>query len=291
MIVNKYSYVLLFLMTALAVSGCSINKIAINATGSIIGYGMDALLEESDVAFAEQSAPANLKLLEGLIKADPENKHLLISASYGFSSFSLAFLEGKDNERAKNFYERGKRYGLRILLQNEDFKSAFSQKADVFKESLKSFNKDDVPALFWTGFSWGNWINLSLDNPDAIADLSRVETLMERVRELDETFYYGGVHLFFGTIYGSRSRMLGGDVERAGKHFDRAIEISGGKFLIAYVYKARFYARPMMEEELFKGLLQKVIDTPGDVLPEQRLVNEVAKIKAKELFKNMNDYF
>ncbi|MCK4966690.1 hypothetical protein KAS50_06645, partial [bacterium] len=188
--INK-KFVILALITALAVSGCSVNKIAINATGSIIGYGMDALLEESDVAFAEQSAPANLLLLKGLIKGDPDNKDLLISASYGFSSYALAFLEGKDNERAKKFYERGKHYGLRVLLQNEKFEDAFSKKADVFKESLTNFHKADVPALFWTGFSWGNWINFSLDNPGAIVDLPKVEALMGRVSELDETFYYG----------------------------------------------------------------------------------------------------
>ena len=33
----------------LMISGCSINKLAINATGSIIEYGMDALMEESDL--------------------------------------------------------------------------------------------------------------------------------------------------------------------------------------------------------------------------------------------------
>lgn len=272
-------------------SGCSMNKIAIKATGSVIGYGIDALLEESDLAFAEQSAPANLKLIEGLIKGAPENKDLLTAAAMGFSSYSLAFLEGTENDRAKSFYIRGRDYGLRVLKKNKKFSDAFSEKFDIYKKSFGSFTVSDVPALFWTGFAWGNWINLSLANPDAIADLSRVEAMMQRVLELDETYYYGSVHLFFGTIYGSRSRMLGGDPEKAKEHFDRAIEISKGTFLIAYVYKARFYAIPMFEEDLFKELLQKVIDAPGDILPEQRLVNEVAKKKARELLSTMDEIF
>ena len=87
-----------FILSFLLLTECSVNKLAIKTTGSIIEYGMDALMEESDLVFAKESAPANLKLLEGLIKGDPENGKLLISASKGFSSYTLAFLEDEDKE-------------------------------------------------------------------------------------------------------------------------------------------------------------------------------------------------
>jgi len=275
----------------LLISGCSINKLAINATGSIVEYTMDALMEESDLVFAEESAHGNLKLLEGLIKADPENEKFLFLAAKGFSSYALAFLEDNDKERAKIFYERGKGYGLRILLKNKRFNEAFNNDIDSFNQSLESFGRDDVSALFWTGFSWGSWINMNLDLPEALVDIPKVESIMRRVMELDETYYYGGVHLFFGISYGSRSRILGGNLEKARAHFDMAEKISKGNFLIDYYYQAKYYAMPIQDRSLFESLLQKVITSPPDLLPEQRLVNEVAKVKAKNLLYKIDEYF
>ncbi len=280
-----------FILSFLFLSGCSVNKLAIKTTGSIIEYGMDALMEESDLVFAKESAPANLKLLEGLIKGDPENVTLLISAVKGFSSYTLAFLEDEDKERAKLFYNRGKEYGLRVLLKNRQFNETFKKDIDSFNKSLQSFKKDDVSALFWTGFAWGNWINLNLDLPEALIDIPKVESIMMRVMELDESYYYGSVHLFFGVSYGSRSAMLGGNLEKSKEHFDGAIKISGGNFLIDYFYKAKYYAIPTQDKELFENLINKVISTPSDVLPEQRLVNEVAKVKAKKLLSQIDEYF
>jgi len=280
-----------FILSFLFLSGCSVNKLAIKTTGSIIEYGMDALMEESDLVFAKESAPANLKLLEGLIKGDPENVTLLISAVKGFSSYTLAFLEDEDKERAKLFYNRGKEYGLRVLLKNRQFNETFKKNIDSFNKSLQSFKKDDVPALFWTGFAWGNWINLNLDLPEALIDIPKVESIMMRVMELDESYYYGSVHLFFGVSYGSRSAILGGNLEKSKEHFDGAIKISGGNFLIDYFYKAKYYAIPTQDKELFENLINKVISTPSDVLPEQRLVNEVAKVKAKKLLSQIDEYF
>jgi len=273
------------------ISGCSMNKIAVNATGSIIEYGFEALAEESDLVFARESAPANLKLLEGLIKADPENEKLLLSASRGFASYSLAFIEDEDKERAKYFYMKGKDYGLKILKKNEQFNEALNKDIDSFNQALKLFVRDDVPALFWSSFSWGSWINLNLDSPEALVELPKVESIMRRVLELDETYYYGGAHMFFGTAYGFRPPMLGGNLEKAREHFEKAREIADGKFLLNYVYKARYYAIPVQDRTLFEGILQKVILAPPDILPEQRLVNEIAKLKAKKMLSQVDEYF
>ncbi len=267
------------------------NKIAVNATGSIIEYGIEALAEESDLIFARESAPANLKLLEGLIKANPESDKLLLSASRGFASYSLAFIEDEDKERAKYFYMKGKNYGLRILKKNEQFNEALNKDVDSFNQALKLFAGDDVPALFWSGFSWGSWINLNLDSPEALVELPKVESIMRRVLELDETYYYGGAHMFFGTAYGFRPPMLGGNLEKAREHFEKAREIADGKFLLNYVYKARYYAVPVQDRNLFEGILQKVILAPPDILPEQRLVNEIAKLKAKKMLSQVDEYF
>jgi hypothetical protein len=45
------------------------------------------------------------------------------------------------------------------------------------------------------------------------------------------------------------------------------------------------------DRDLFEKSLREVISAPADILPEQRLANEVAKQKAKILLEQVDDLF
>jgi hypothetical protein len=126
---------------------------------------------------------------------------------------------------------------------------------------------------------------------EALAELPRVESMMQRVLELDEGFYYGGPHLFWGIWFASRPKIAGGDLKKAQAHFLRAFEFGKGKFLMAYVYYANVYARQTLDKDLYISTLQTVLNTPADTLPELTLLNTVAKKKAKELLDRVEEYF
>src|SRR5207253_642054 len=89
-------------------------------------------------------------------------------------------------------------------------------------------SKADVPLLYWTASSWGLAISLSKDNPDLIADQPIVEAMIDRALELQEDFDQGAIHSFLITYESSRPGGIGDPAERARKHFDRAIALSGG---------------------------------------------------------------
>lgn len=264
---------------------------AVKSTSGILINGMPTFLEESDLPLAEQALGSNLKFLEALIKNDPENETLLLLAAEGYTSYSLGFVQDKSKERARNFYLRARDYALRVLNKNKNFRAAASRDIDQFISSLNTFKKSDVPALFWTANAWGSWVNLDLTDVDAIADLPKVQAIMERVLELDETFYFSGPHAFLGTLFASRSRILGGDPERAKEHFSRCLEISGQSFLLWKYLYAMSYAVQTQDRELFKKQLQEILNAPDDLLPEQRLANEIAKVKAKALLEKEDELF
>jgi hypothetical protein len=115
--------------------------------------------------------------------------------------------------------------------------------------------------------------------------------MMERVLELDETFYYGGAHLFMGIYLASRPKLAGGDLKKSREHFLKAIDFGKEKFLMAYVYYANHYARQAQDKELFLSTLQAVLKKPVDISPDITLLNAVAKKKAKELLDRIDDYF
>ena len=162
---------------------------------------------------------------------------------------------------------------------------------EEFTSAINSMNADYIDALFWTGFAWAGWINLSLDNPRAVIELTKVQLIMQRVLDLDETYFHGSVHLFFGSIWGTKPRMLGGDPEKAKSHFEKNLEITQGKFLLTYVYYARYYAAKILDEDLFNQFVFKIEETPADVLPEYQLLNMIAKDKVKYLNKIKDDLF
>jgi hypothetical protein len=262
---------------------------------------------ESDPVLAEQAAAGNLKMMEGLLEVTPDDAELLLLTSRSFTSYAFGFIEEEVEiadeqydfetkaalvKRAVGFYERGREYGMRWIAQKRsDFSGAVDRDLDSLAAALQEFTREDVPGLFWTAYAWGSIINLQQSEPARLAELSKVEVMMERIRELDETFFFGGAHLFYGTFYGSRPEMLGGDPARSKKHLERAIEITGGRYLMAKYLLAKFYAVQTQDRELFETTLREIIDAPSDLFPEQRLANELAKRRARRMLERVDDLF
>jgi tetratricopeptide (TPR) repeat protein len=253
--------------------------------------GFSGIMEEGDLEFAGQALPANLKLLEVMLKNDPENEEILLLLSEGYSSYSLGFIEDVDLDRARAFYLRGADYGMRALKQNSALAAAIDGSTEQLGAALREAGTDAVPPVFWTAFGLGGYVNLSLSNPDALAELPRVETMMQFVASTDSAFYHAGADIFLGALTGSRPKMLGGDTEKATKHFERALRINQGTFLLTHVYYARSVALQTLNETLFDELLLTVENASADAMPAIRLPNAIAKEKARILRGKKADYF
>lgn len=283
--------VLAAIFTLFIVSSCSIQKLAIKSTSGLFSYGIEAIYSEPDLKLAEQAIASNLKLLEGFHRADPNNKNLLLMLTQGYASYALAFVEDQDPVRASMFYKRAREFGMQLLQHSHPFKSGIPKQEGEFLGRVNMLGRADVPALFWTAFAWAGWINLNRDLPQAVFDLNKVKGMMQRVLELDEGFFFGAAHLFFGSIDGSLPKMLGGDPERARRHFLRSLELSDGKFLMADVYLARYYAVTTLNDSLFTETLREVVEAPVDILPGYQLLTSVAKQKAKILLSKKEEFF
>jgi hypothetical protein len=114
---------------------------------------------------------------------------------------------------------------------------------------------------------------------------------MTRVLELNDTFHYGGPHLFMGILYASRPKAYGGDPDKARAHFLKASEIGEGKFLMTKVYLAQVLAKNTGDKALFKKTLEEVLASPADLVPELTLINALAQEKAGKLLAEINEIF
>jgi hypothetical protein len=271
-------------------SACLPKKVTIGATATLLEGVARSSYKQSDLRMIREGMPAYLMLMDGMIEWWPDNEQLLIAAAQGYSSFASIFVEDQDKEYAKLLFAKGRQYAFRSL-ERRGFKEPLQRPLDDFHEGLKGLGKKDVPYLFWTATCWANWISLNLDSMEAMAELPRVELMMKKTLELDEGFYYGGPHLFMGIWFASRPKMAGGDLKKAQEHFLKALDFGKGKFLMAYVYYANYYARQASDKNLFVSTLQKVLETSVDVAPDLVLLNTVAKKKAQELFNRIEEYF
>ncbi|HUL30874.1 MAG TPA: TRAP transporter TatT component family protein [Thermodesulfobacteriota bacterium] len=285
------TWIFLFLCLPLLLSACLPNKkLTVGAAATLLEGVAKASAQQSDPRILREGMPAYLMLIDGMIQTWPENQRLLMAGAQSYSSFASLFLEDQDKEYASLIYERARRYALRSL-ELAGMRDPLQRPFDDFDRALKRLGKKKVPTLFWTATCWANWIRFNLDSMEALSELPRVEAMMKRVLELDEGFYYGGAHLFMGIWYASRPKIAGGDLKKAQEHFLKGLDLGGGKFLMAYVYYASFYARKSADKELFVATLQKVLEAPADTLPDLVLVNTLAKKQAKELLNHAEEFF
>jgi hypothetical protein len=247
--------------------------------------------EEQDLELVRQAMPGNLLLLRGLTRGASANRDLLLLASRACYGYAFAFLEDEEPERAARLYREGAEYAARAahdVLQGHDPWQTGLPELEVL---LVDASVGQVPALFWLGANWGGWVQAQAGKPRSLAQLPKVVAIMERVVALDERFFHGGAHVFFGVYHGARSPSLGGDVEAAARHLERAMEVSDGLFLLPLVYRARYVRVSQGDEDGFRSDLRRVLSYPVDQAPSVRFFNEVARKKARGLLGSASEFF
>lgn len=304
MLQSQKTLILLLILSLAGLPGC-FKRVASKTSTQIFYESIPTIDAESDVDMARQASFAFIKMLEGFYLQNPKDKITLLMLTRSYSGYAFGFTEnriladkGKKNgdyekavERAKLFYTRARRYGLELLNLLPGMSGANDKTLDEFQASLDKLGKHQVENLFWIGFAWGNFLNYHKDSVEAIAEMPKVEAIMKRVETLEPGYYFGGPDLFLGAYYGSRPPMLGGNPELSKDYFDKAIAATGGKNLMSSVMEAQYYAVQVQDKALFKRLLEKAEKGDAAALPDIRLMNELAKIRAGILLKRQSVFF
>ncbi|MCS6983806.1 MAG: TRAP transporter TatT component family protein [Leptospiraceae bacterium] len=292
----------LLVMITLLMPSCSLRKLAIREVVLAMEESRQSFEGESDLRLAESALSGNLKLLEALLMQDPDNERLRLFLAQGYAGYALAFVEdlaeeqefrgeeGKsERERARKFYRRARQF-LETTLEKRLGKLE-EMPLEELRLALTKTKAQDVPYLFWYAFSWGSEINLSRDDLRNLMQLPKVELLMARVKELEESYFYGGAYLFEGIYYGSRGETLGGDLERSQRAFQKALQYARGKFLMTQYYYAATYCVFAQEKGCFEDNLKNILEAPEDLFPPQGLANALARKKAQRLWEKRKELF
>ena len=134
-------------------------------------------------------------------------------------------------------------------------------------------------------------INLNIDSTAVLRDIPKVTSLLERVVELDATYFEGMPYILIGTLHSFKPPMMGGDPEASAENFEKAFATSGDTFLISKYFYARFYTYRIMDEALFESTLNEVIAAELPQEDPYRLLNMIAKEKARILLGEIDELF
>jgi len=239
------------------------------------------LQKQSDIDLVCEGASSYLLMIDSMIESKPDNRELLKIGAQSYAG-TVAALQacGTPKERLKTLSDKSARYGKALLSTMLPLNGGDLDKTEA---ALAARSAADADELFWGTYGWLTWIEQQQGSPAALADLVTVEKIMMRLLELDETVEQGGAHLFFGVLYGSKPKMIGGDPERSRFHFERALDISKRSFLMAQVLFAETYSRMVFDREMHDRLLEEVLTFDLDRVPDNRLSNQIAKRRAREL--------
>lgn len=271
----------------------------------LVEPSFETFMQEKDLEVAWQSIGGQLKLIEILLQketnASRQDKFQMLLCQ-GFASYALlmeprlarlrhAGQQAKSVEekarmdaladhlqtRMRKLALRGRDHCFSILTRkHKDFTEAASLGKPAYTEALKQATKIDVPTLFWAGFGWGYALVNGLEDTNLTAQIPQIKQLMTRIIELDPTYFFGGAHLFLGTLF-SQSDMLGGNLAEARKHFDKAYELSSRQALIIDFYEARFYAQQKSDTAGCKKLLERIKKASPAPNPQLNLMNAWSK--------------
>ena len=276
-----------FLPLALLLFGSGCTTIIVNPLLDPLSL---TLQKQTDLELLQDGAPTLLLLLDGLIAGDPDNERLLMAATKAYGAYASILYEKEQIERAVNMSIKSKEYGINLLKQLSTLENFDNLTLEEIQQALAGLSFKKAEYLFWGAYGWATWIQYQDGAPASMADLPVVEQIMIRVVELDESYYYGGAHIFLGSYYGSRPQMYGGKPDLSRKHFERALAINNRAFLLTQIAYAQTYARLMFDRELYLKLLAEVIEQP---LAESEMAssNKLAKIKAEKLISQVDEYF
>jgi hypothetical protein len=260
-----------------------------SATANLSTSVSTAILNEDDPALVREGAPAYLLMMDGMLRRDPDDVDLLLAAARLYGAYAGAFAEGE--ERARRFASRARDYALRaICLRLPPLCGTLSGPFAPYEEALARTGPKDLPVLFGLASAWATWIQTHTDDWNAIADLPRVERMLERVTNLDDRYDGGTPHLYLGVLHTLRPAHLGGRPEQGRRHFERALELSRGRNLMAKTLLAKHYARLVFDRELHDRVLAEVLAADPHA-EDLTLSNVLAQQAARQLLDSADDYF
>ena len=252
----------------------------------------NAVLNSEDPATVRDGLPAYLLLLDGMIEGQQpgaaRNAPVLLAAAKLNGAYAGNFA-GNDRVRAQRLAKKSFDYARRaVCLEDKALCAALEKDPGQFAQVLNS--NRNIELMYALAASWAGFVQANSEDWQAIADLPKIEALLDRVVQLDPGHDRGQAYVYLGVLNSLRPEAMGGKPDSGRGFFEKALEISGGRNLYAKTLYAQFYARLVFDRELHDRLLNEVL-AADPIAPGFTLTNTLAQERARQLLESGKDYF
>ncbi|MCZ6674555.1 MAG: TRAP transporter TatT component family protein [Verrucomicrobia bacterium] len=284
-------------------SGCSVRKMAVNQFGNALAQTGTTFTSDDDPELIAQALPFALKLMESVLAETPEHEGLLLATTKGYTQYSYAFVyldavkirqddyfkARKMELRSKKLFLRARDFGVRGLeVRSPGFRDAFSSNP---RAAVQTIGLKSIGFLYWTAASWAGAITADKTDAYLMADLPKIDALVDRMVELDEGYDNGAIHSLLISYEMVRLAKEGEPEDRAYNHFQKAVDLSDGLDAGAYVSYATSVCVPTERREEFIQSLNTALRIDPYIKPELTLSNLLMQEYAQWLLDHVDDYF
>lgn len=246
-----------------------------------------AMLNQDDPETVRAGAPAYLLLIDSMIRDHPHDQALLEAGArlYGAVAGGLV----NDPERVKRLSAHARKYAQRAFCPaHPNICAQETASYQALVDAVEQNPPRSLERLYLYASSWAGWIASRSGDWNALADLPKVEYLLQRIIDREPGYRRGRAQLYLAVMHSQLPPALGGTPETGRRHFELAIAHSDGRDLMAKVEYARHYARLLFDQALHDRLLREVLEAPTEA-PDLTLSNTLAKQQARRLLED--DYF
>tara|TARA_A100001035_G_scaffold278358_1_gene277107 strand:- start:414 stop:1376 length:963 start_codon:yes stop_codon:yes gene_type:complete len=274
------------LLTLIAMSsGCA--SLVGSVTSGIADRLSSAILNSPDVETVKEAIPAYLVLIDGFLVDGEGDPSLYLAAS----QLNGAFTALVEEERAQILATKAFDYAQRgACLKRRELCGLGQLPFKSFETRVDGLSAQAIDPAYQLAVAWTGYIQANSGDMRAIGQLGRVKYLLERVLALDPRWAEGSAQLYMGGLETILPASMGGKPEKGRMHFERAIEYSDGRFLMAKVIYAEQYAKLVFDKELHDRLLTEVVNADPVAL-DLTLINRVAQRRAAVLLAESDEYF
>ncbi|KFL37824.1 TRAP transporter TatT component family protein [Arenimonas donghaensis] len=276
----------------LVLAGCAA---VVGRAGDRFAHDLGAAVYDSnDPATVRDGLPAYLLLLDALVQGQAPGKAANAPLLFAAASLNGAYagsFTGDDTLRAQRLSEKSLDYARRgTCLRDAGLCQAMAGPVEPFEAEVAAAGVDDVDTLYALGAAWAGYLQAHRDDWGAIAELPKIQALLERVVALDPGHDRGMARVYLGVLHSLRPEAVGGRPDIGRGHFEAAIAQSGGRNLYAKVLMAETYSRLVFDQALHDRLLAEVLAAdPAE--PGFTLMNVLAQERAHALVASGKDFF
>lgn len=271
----------------------SVEKQKAPVSEEAVAAGQD-LVAQAEAAWAERGDRAQLEkaieLWEKILETSPGDGEILTRLSRGYYFLADGYMRGADQVDVKiATFEKGILAGENAMMGvSPQFAQAVKAGAKV-EEAVASIPIDGQPAIYWYASNLGKFA-VAKGFTTTLFYKDRIFAVMQRVLNLDETFFHGAPHRYFGAFYAKAPGFAGGDMTKSKEHFEKALALDAN-YLGTKVLYAEYYAAKADERELFTRLLNEVNESDPTTIPELLPEQKIEQDKAKALLAQADDLF